>query len=36
VNTNDLPNLPLILQRSINDFNDLYAYFNRASAAEPI
>lgn len=36
VNTNDLKQLPLILNRTLNDFNDLYNYFNRASNAEPI
>jgi hypothetical protein len=36
VNTNDLPQLPLILSRAIADFNDLYNYFNRASELQPI
>jgi len=36
VNTNDLPQLPLILSRALNDFNDLYNYFNRASGLLPI
>jgi predicted Zn finger-like uncharacterized protein len=31
VSTNDLPQLPLILNRSIGDFNDLYRHFNTAS-----
>lgn len=31
VNNNDLPQLPLILNRAVGDFNDLYNYFNRAS-----
>ena len=36
VNTNDLPQLPLILNRALADFNDLYNYFNRASGFVPI
>ena len=36
VNTNDLPQLPLILNRALADFNDLYNYFNRAMGLEPI
>jgi CheY-like chemotaxis protein len=36
VNTNDLPQLPLILNRAIGDFNDLYDYFNKASGFQPI
>lgn len=36
INTNDLPQLPLILQRSIHDFNNLYTYYNRATGAEAI
>jgi len=36
VNTNDIPQLPLILNRAILDFNDLYHYLNRGLAAEPI
>jgi predicted Zn finger-like uncharacterized protein len=36
VNTNDIPQLPLILGRTISDFNDLYNYFNRASDLQPI
>ncbi|MBV9215519.1 MAG: zinc-ribbon domain-containing protein [Acidobacteria bacterium] len=36
VNNNDLPQLPLILQRAIGDYNELYNYFNRASALAPI
>ncbi len=36
VNTNDLKQLPLILNRAIGDFNDLYNYFNRSSGLNPI
>ena len=36
VNVNDLPQLPLILNRAVGDFNDLYNYFNRASGLMPI
>lgn len=36
VNTNDLQQLPLILNRAIGDFNELYNYFNRASGYNPI
>ena len=36
VNTSDLPQLPLILNRSINDYNDLYNYFNLASGLTPL
>ena len=36
VNTNDLQQLPLILNRAIGDFNELYSYFNRASGTNPI
>jgi predicted Zn finger-like uncharacterized protein len=36
INTNDLPQLPLILERAIGDYNDLYNYFNRASELSPI
>ena len=32
----DLDQLPLILNRSLKDFNDLYLYYNRASGAEAI
>jgi predicted Zn finger-like uncharacterized protein len=31
VNTNDLEQLPLIINRALKDFNDLYHYFNKAS-----
>lgn len=33
VNTNDIEQLPLILNRALKDFNDLYHYFNKASGA---
>jgi predicted Zn finger-like uncharacterized protein len=36
VNTNDLEQLPLILERALGDYNDLYGYFNRAAGAQPI
>jgi predicted Zn finger-like uncharacterized protein len=36
VNTGDVPQLPLILNRAVHDFNDLYHYFNKASGEEPI
>lgn len=36
VNTNDLPQLPLILNRAVHDYNDLYHYFNQASGLEAI
>ncbi|MDQ3220611.1 MAG: hypothetical protein M3449_08085 [Acidobacteriota bacterium] len=36
VNTNDIPQLPLILNRAVLDFNDLYHYLNRGLATEPI
>ncbi len=36
VNTNDLPQLPLILNRAIGDYNNLYGFFNRASNLAPI
>ena len=36
VNYHDIPQLPLILARTINDYNDLYNYFNRASELEPV
>ena len=31
VNNNDLPQLPLILNRALGDYNDLYHHFNKAS-----
>lgn len=36
VNTNDIAQLPLILQRAVGDYNDLYNHFNKVSAVEPI
>jgi hypothetical protein len=36
VNTNDLPQLPLILNRALGDYNELYNYFNRSSGLEPM
>jgi hypothetical protein len=36
VNTNDLQQLPLILQRALNDYNELYSFYNRSSGAVPI
>jgi hypothetical protein len=36
VNTKDISQLPLILSRALNDFNDLYLYYNRAVGAEAI
>ena len=36
VNTADLPQLPLILQRALGDYNDLYHYFNLAAGLQPI
>ncbi len=36
VNTKDLPQLPLILNRALGDYNDLYNYFNRASGLTAI
>lgn len=36
VNTNDIPQLPLIMNRALRDYNELYHYLNRAMGAEPI
>ena len=36
VNANDIPQLPLILNRAIGDYNDLYHYFNEASGLSTI
>ena len=36
VNTNDLKQLPLILNRALGDYNDLYNYFNRSAGFNPI
>ena len=35
VNTNDLPQLPLIINRAIGDYNDLYSHYNKA-AGQPL
>lgn len=36
INTADLPQLPLILNRALHDFNGLYHYLNRGLGLEPI
>lgn len=36
VNTADVPQLPLILNRAVLDFNDLYHYLNKGLGVEPI
>jgi predicted Zn finger-like uncharacterized protein len=36
INNDDIPNLPLILNRAILDFNDLYHYMNVGLGTEPI
>lgn len=36
VNTNDIPQLPLILNRAVGDYNDLYNHFNKAAGLMPI
>ena len=36
INTADMPQLPLILNRAVMDFNDLYYYMNRGLGAESI
>lgn len=36
VNTQDIPQLPLILNRSVSDFNDLYNFFNKAAGLASI
>jgi len=36
VNNNDLAQLPMILNRAVNDYNDLYNYFNKANGLQPI
>ncbi|MFL6373191.1 MAG: zinc-ribbon domain-containing protein [Pyrinomonadaceae bacterium] len=36
VNTADLPQLPLILQRALADYNNLYHYFNQAAGMQEI
>lgn len=36
VNNSDLPQLPLILNRAVGDYNDLYNHFNKASGLAAI
>lgn len=36
VNTNDIEQLPLIMNRALRDFNELYHYFNKATGAAAI
>ncbi len=36
VNTHDIPQLPLILNRAVGDYNDLYNHFNKASGLSAI
>lgn len=36
VNENDIDQLPLILNRAIVDYNDLYNYYNKAAGLQPI
>lgn len=36
VNTSDIPQLPLILNRALLDYNDLYHYLNNGLGVEPI
>ncbi|PYS99323.1 MAG: hypothetical protein DMF63_11930 [Acidobacteria bacterium] len=36
VNTADIPQLPLIINRAVLDFNDLYHYLNKGLGLEPI
>ena len=36
VASEDIDQLPLIMNRSLKDFNDLYMFYNRASGAEAI
>lgn len=36
VNTKDLAQMPLILNRAVGDYNDLYNYFNKSSGLMPI
>ena len=36
VNSNDLPQLPMILNRALNDFNDLYNFFNKSMGLMPV
>ncbi|CAN5618765.1 hypothetical protein BH20ACI4_BH20ACI4_29230 [soil metagenome] len=36
INSNDIPQLPLILNRALHDYNELYHYLNKALELEPI
>lgn len=36
VNSNDISQMPLVLNRALHDFNELYYYYNKALGAEPI
>ncbi len=36
VNVNDIAQLPLILNRSVGDYNDLYSNYNKATCVAPI
>jgi len=36
VNTGDIPQMPLILNRAVSDYNDLYNHFNKSSGLSPI
>lgn len=36
VNTGDIPQIPLILNRAVGDYNDLYNHFNKSSGVSPI
>ena len=36
VGTGDIPQLPMILDRALQDFNDLYLYFNRATGMDAL
>ena len=36
INTRDIAQLPLIMNRALHDYNDLYHYFNQASDSTPI
>jgi hypothetical protein len=36
VNTRDITQLPLIMNRAVHDYNELYHYFNKAIEVDPI
>lgn len=36
VNTNDIPKLPLVMNRALRDFNELYHYFNKSLGVSAI